>query len=94
MLSHNPPGGAPVPRDVEGEYRKSIDDAIASYTDQGREAPAHLLSLRAEITAQELPPEKAVADAPESKVADPAPEKAVPRTPGRPRKHDASPAGS
>lgn len=93
MLSHNPPG-APAPRDAEGEYRKSINDAIASYADQGREAPAHLLSLRAEFASQEPPPEKAVADGPESKQAEPAPEKAVPRTPGRPRKHDAGPAGS
>lgn len=38
-------------RDVDADYARSIDEAIATYTSLGREPTEHLLALKAEIAA-------------------------------------------
>lgn len=79
VLVRQPFGEPPERRDEAAAYKRSIDEAIASYTDQGREPSEHLLALRAAM--------EPVSDESECVAADPLPERAVPRRPGRPRKN-------
>jgi hypothetical protein len=65
----------PELRDPLADYRKALVDQIAIHS------TPHLQFLLAELDALDAPPLL------EHKAADPPPEAAVPRRPGRPRKH-------
>lgn len=60
-----------VPRDADADYRKSIEDAIAVYEQQGLQPTEHLLNLRAEY-------QRADAEVLENKSADTELELAIP----------------
>ncbi len=65
------------------EVLRSLDEAIANYTDQGLVPTPHLLMLRAEVLPEVAPD---VLPEFEHKAEAPLENAAVPRRPGRPRK--------
>lgn len=91
-VSGSMPGDPPPPRDPLVDYLKAVNDQIAQRESVGLEATPYLLQQKSELESKIGRTQKT--GALESKVADPAPETAVPAEPSRPRKNDASPAGS